>query len=64
MVDPGPLRDAFAADSKGAISQKYVVYRQLKRGDIRIETTTRRYFDDGDYVDSTSTEILGTKKEK
>ena len=63
MVDAGPLRTAFEADSKGAISQKYTVYRQLKQGMIRVETTVRRYFSDGDYVDSTSSEILGTKKE-
>lgn len=42
---------------KGLMLQMRISYRE-KNGKIYRETVTRRYFKDGDYQDSTHTEVI------
>jgi hypothetical protein len=57
-MDDGPMKSALdSLDSQGVIEHTLTTYRN-KSGILVKETTTRRYFEDGDYLDSSSSNPL------
>jgi len=56
----GPLKSAFDnLKTQGVVSHSLVTYRYVN-GMLRKETVTRKYSENGDYLDSNSTEPLAT----
>jgi hypothetical protein len=62
MTDDGPLTDAFENIREGVIKQKLITLF-IRNGSLVEETVERDYTDDGDYIDSITTETLVTKEE-
>ena len=57
-MNEGPMKSALdALDSQGVIEATLTTYRN-KSGLLVKETTTRRYYEDGDYLDSSSSQPL------
>lgn len=58
VAKDGPLKDAFDnLESQGVVSHSLVTYRYVD-GILRKETVTRKYQENGDYIDSSTTEPL------
>ena len=49
----GPFKHAFEADTEMLVRREIVTYR-YRDGLLVKETAMRNYFDDGDYIDSSS----------
>ena len=59
VAKDGPLKSAFdALESQGVVSHSLTTYRYVN-GIIRKETVTRKYPNNGDYVDSSTSEPFG-----
>jgi hypothetical protein len=59
VAKDGPLKSAFdALESQGVVSHSLTTYRYVN-GIIRKETVTRKYQNNGDYVDSSTSEPFG-----
>jgi len=55
----GPLKSAFDnLKTQGVVSHTLVTYR-YKGGQLQKETITRKYQQDGDYIDSSIVEPIG-----
>jgi len=55
----GPLKSAFDnLKSEGVVSHALVTYRYLN-GQLQKETVTRKYQENGDYIDSSTVEPIG-----
>ena len=60
VAQEGPLKSAFDnLESKGVVSHSLITYRYLN-GQLQKETTTRKYQENGDYIDSSTTEPIGS----
>ena len=57
----GPLRVALERDDSNIIKQELVTYRMINEV-LTKETVERRFLENGDYIDSTSSEPLIRKK--
>ena len=59
VAQEGPLKSAFdGLESKGVVSHALITYRYVD-GILRKETVTRKYQDNGDYIDSSTSEPFG-----
>jgi hypothetical protein len=59
VAQEGPLKSAFdGLESKGVVSHALITYRYVD-GILRKETVTRKYQENGDYIDSTTSEPFG-----
>lgn len=59
VAQEGPLKSAFdGLESKGVISHALITYRYVD-GILRKETVTRKYQENGDYIDSSTSEPFG-----
>ena len=54
MIEDGPMKDHINRDKDGVIMSEYTTYT-IKDNMLVKETTVRKYFKRGDYVDSTTT---------
>jgi hypothetical protein len=55
----GPLKSAFDnLKSEGVVSHALVTYRYVN-GQLQKETVTRKYQENGDYIDSSTVEPIG-----
>ena len=57
----GPMVESFNTDLDGVIKQQFIVYKK-ENGMLLKHTTTRKYFEDKNYVDSHSSEPLAEVK--
>ena len=56
VAKEGPLKSAFdGLESKGVVKHILKTYRYVN-GILREETVTRKYSEDGDYIDSSTSE--------
>ena len=53
----GPLVSAFQNDVKGVVKQELITYR-VRDGQFVKETTTRRFMENGDWHDTSTSEPL------
>jgi len=59
VAQEGPLKSAFdSLESQGVISHSLTTYRYVD-GILRKETVTRKYQENGDYIDSALSEPFG-----
>ena len=59
VAKEGPLKPAFEErESKGVVSHALITYRYVD-GILRKETITRKYQENGDYIDSSTSEPFG-----
>jgi len=59
VAQEGPLKSAFdGLESKGVVSHALITYRYVD-GILRKETVTRKYQENGDYIDSSTSEPFG-----
>lgn len=59
VAKEGPLKSAFdGLKSQGVISHTLITYRYVD-GVLRKETVTRKYQENGDYIDSSTSEPFG-----
>ena len=59
VAKEGPLKSAFdGLESKGVISHALITYRYVD-GVLRKETIIRKYQENGDYIDSSTSEPFG-----
>ena len=57
MIEDGPMKDHINRDKDGVIMSEYTTYT-IKDNMLVKETTVRKYFNRGDYVDSTTSEPI------
>ena len=59
VAKDGPLKSAFdALESQGVVSHALITHRYVN-GQLQKETITRKYQQNGDYIDSTVVEPFG-----
>ena len=59
VAKDGPLKSALdALESQGVVSHVLITYRYVN-GQLQKETITRKYQQNGDYIDSTVVEPFG-----
>ena len=59
----GPLVSAFEADVEGVVKQEFITYRK-RDGMFVKETTTRRFMENGDWHDTSTSEPLVEVKDE
>ena len=59
VAKDGPLKSALdALESQGVVSHVLITYRYVN-GQLQKETITRKYQENGDYIDSSTVEPFG-----
>ena len=61
VVKDGPLKVALESEDSNIIKQELVTYRMINEV-LTKETVERRFLENGDYIDSTSSEPLIRKR--
>ena len=57
MVEDGPMKEHIERSKEGVLVEKYITY-YIKDDMLFKETSTRKYFKKGDYVDSKTSEPI------